>query len=98
MFAESEMSPERADGVAANPHGPLRKLKADENDIFNGRSNQFHDTSCLLSPKDEGQLAGAQEVRNERALSVYNRVQNKITGMITKINHNKRLSKSEFRA
>jgi len=42
----------------------MRKLKADENDIFN----------------DEGQPGGVQEVRNERALSVYNRVQNKITG------------------
>jgi serine/threonine-protein kinase mTOR len=30
--------------------------------------------------KDEGRLGGAQEVRNERALFVYNRVQNKITG------------------
>jgi len=63
--SESEMSPERADDrAAANPHGPLRKLKADENDIFN----------------DEGHPTGVQEVRNERALSVYNRVQNKITG------------------
>ena len=32
------------------------------------------------SKKDEGRLGGAQEVRNERALFVYNRVQNKITG------------------
>ncbi|OBZ74140.1 Phosphatidylinositol 3-kinase tor2 [Grifola frondosa] len=44
--------------VAAYPQGPSRKLKADENDIFNE----------------------AQEVRNERALFVYNRVQNKLTG------------------
>lgn len=29
---------------------------------------------------DEGQ-PGAQEVRNDRALAVYNRVQNKITGV-----------------
>jgi len=29
---------------------------------------------------DEGQPGGAQEVRNERALFVYNRVLNKITG------------------
>jgi FKBP12-rapamycin complex-associated protein len=50
--------------VAGHPQGPMRKLKADENDIFN----------------DEGQPGGVQEVRNERALSVYNRVQNKITG------------------
>ncbi|KAF8817420.1 phosphatidylinositol 3-kinase [Phlegmacium glaucopus] len=64
---EMETSPERAAEsarAAANPQGPTRKLKADENDIFN----------------DEGQLGGAQEVRNERALFVYNRVQNKITG------------------
>ena len=38
------------------------------------------DTSYLLFLKDEGRLGGAQEVRNERALFVYNRVQNKITG------------------
>jgi len=44
--------------VAGYPQGPLRKLKADENDIFNE----------------------AQEQRNERALGVYNRVQNKLTG------------------
>jgi len=44
--------------VANYPQGPLRKLKADENDIFNE----------------------AQEQRNERALGVYNRVQNKLTG------------------
>lgn len=29
---------------------------------------------------DEGHPGAAQEVRNERALAVYNRVQNKITG------------------
>jgi FKBP12-rapamycin complex-associated protein len=31
-------------------------------------------------PLDEGHPGGAQEVRNDRALAVYNRVQNKITG------------------
>ncbi|KDR80665.1 hypothetical protein GALMADRAFT_222261 [Galerina marginata CBS 339.88] len=64
---DAEMDPERAAElarVAGHPQGPMRKLKADENDIFN----------------DEGQPGGAQEVRNERALFVYNRVQNKITG------------------
>ncbi|PPQ67890.1 hypothetical protein CVT26_007090, partial [Gymnopilus dilepis] len=64
---DTEMDPERAAElarVAGHPQGPMRKLKADENDIFN----------------DEGQPGGAQEVRNERALFVYNRVQNKITG------------------
>ncbi|KAI0924480.1 hypothetical protein AcW2_005356 [Taiwanofungus camphoratus] len=44
--------------VAAYPQGYTRKLKADENDIFNE----------------------AEEVRNERALFVYNRVQHKLTG------------------
>ena len=85
------MSPERAAEsarAAANPQGPTRKLKADENDIFNGKWNQFHDAWCLLFQQDEGQL-GAQEVRNERALFVYNRVQNKITGKITKNKDNK---------
>ncbi|KAF4581337.1 phosphatidylinositol kinase- protein kinase tor1 [Pleurotus pulmonarius] len=50
--------------VAALPQGPTRKLKADENDIFN---------------ESIGGL-DAQEVRNERALAVYNRVQHKLTG------------------
>ncbi|KZT10185.1 atypical/PIKK/FRAP protein kinase [Laetiporus sulphureus 93-53] len=44
--------------AAQYPQGPIRKLKADENDIFNEH----------------------QEIRNERALQVYNRVQNKLTG------------------
>jgi FKBP12-rapamycin complex-associated protein len=38
--AESETDPDRAAElarVAAHPQGPTRKLKADENDIFNGR-------------------------------------------------------------
>lgn len=64
---ETETDPERAAElarVAAHPQAPTRKLKADENDIFN---------------ENEGQ-AGAQEVRNERALFVYNRVQHKLTG------------------
>ncbi|KAK2463572.1 hypothetical protein APHAL10511_004323 [Amanita phalloides] len=58
----AEADPDRAAElarVAAHPQGPTRKLKADENDIFN---------------------ADAGEIRNERALFVYNRVQNKLTG------------------
>lgn len=50
--------------MAAYPQAPTRKLKADESHIFN---------------EAEGQ-PGAQEVRNERALFVYNRVQHKLTG------------------
>ncbi|KAG5734545.1 Phosphatidylinositol 3-kinase tor2 [Termitomyces sp. T112] len=50
--------------AAAHPQAPIRKLKADENDIFNETEHQ----------------PGAQEVRNERALFVYNRVQHKLTG------------------
>ncbi|KDQ61375.1 hypothetical protein JAAARDRAFT_66505 [Jaapia argillacea MUCL 33604] len=51
--------------VTAYPQGPTRKLKADENDIFN---------------ETIGEPGAKQEVRNERALFVYNRVQNKLTG------------------
>ncbi|KAG6845015.1 hypothetical protein H0H87_001536 [Tephrocybe sp. NHM501043] len=64
---ESETDLDRSGDLsraAAHPQAPLRKLKADENDIFN---------------EAEGQ-PGAQEVRNERALFVYNRVQHKLTG------------------
>lgn len=52
--------------AAAYPQGPTRKLKADENDIFNEGTNE---------------LGAKQEVRNERALLVYNRVQHKLTGI-----------------
>lgn len=51
------------------PHGVRRKLKADENDIFNEGVGE------LGRPG-----ATKQEVRNERALFVYNRVQQKLTG------------------
>jgi FKBP12-rapamycin complex-associated protein len=51
--------------VAAYPQGPSRKLKADENDIFNEATDE---------------PGAKQEVRNERALLVYNRVQHKLTG------------------
>ena len=54
------MNPDRT-GDPAHPQAPTRRLKADENDIFNE----------------------AQEVRNERALAVYNRVQHKLTGEYT---------------
>ncbi|KAH7926057.1 FAT-domain-containing protein [Leucogyrophana mollusca] len=51
--------------VAAYPQGPTRKLRADENDIFN---------------EAIGESGTRQEIRNERALLVYNRVQHKLTG------------------
>jgi len=51
--------------AVAYPQGPTRKLKADENDIFN---------------ETLGDPGAKQEVRNERALAVYNRVQHKLTG------------------
>ncbi|KAI0792169.1 FAT-domain-containing protein [Abortiporus biennis] len=50
--------PEELSRATQYPQGPIRKLKADENDILNE----------------------AQEIRNERALFVYNRVQHKLTG------------------
>ncbi|KAJ7879902.1 phosphatidylinositol 3-kinase TOR1 [Mycena olivaceomarginata] len=50
--------------VAAYPQGPTRKLKADESHIFN----------------EAGVNPVAQEVRNSKALAVYNRVHNKLTG------------------
>ncbi|KAG6841465.1 hypothetical protein C0991_010890 [Blastosporella zonata] len=73
---ESETDIDRAADLsraAAHPQAPLRKLKADENDIFNDLR------SCHTTAEAEDQ-PGAQEVRNERALFVYNRVQHKLTG------------------
>lgn len=67
--------------VTAYPQGPTRKLKADENDILNGSFSlsifisYLHINTKLLLLATE-----AQENRNERALAVYNRVQNKLTG------------------
>jgi len=62
--SDSERAAELA-RAAAYPQGPMRKLKADENDIFN---------ETTIEP------GAKQEVRNERALLVYNRVQHKLTG------------------
>jgi FKBP12-rapamycin complex-associated protein len=56
---------QRPDHAAAYTQGPGRKLKADENEIFND---------------DVGDPGIRHEVMNERALSVYNRVQAKLTG------------------
>ncbi|GBE86637.1 Serine/threonine-protein kinase tor2 [Sparassis crispa] len=56
--ASTDAGREQLARVSAYPQGPIRKLKADENDIFKE----------------------AQEVRNERALFVYSRVQHKLTG------------------
>ncbi|KAJ7247605.1 atypical/PIKK/FRAP protein kinase [Mycena haematopus] len=50
--------------VAAHPQAPTRKLKADESHIFN---------EAAANPV-------AQEVRNSKALAVYNRVKNKLNG------------------
>ncbi len=64
------------------PQGPARKLKADENDIFNGTDCgipcglTFDTDYCTMS------LTDASEVRNERALAVYNRVQHKLSGSL----------------
>ncbi|KAI0825633.1 kinase-like domain-containing protein [Irpex lacteus] len=66
------MNPDRTSdmaGTAAHPGGFQRKMKADENDIFNGKDRR---TPHILNI--------ASEVRNERALAVYNRVQHKLSG------------------
>jgi len=47
------------------PQGPNRKVKADEKEIFNDGA---------------GEVGAKLEVRNDRALAVYNRVQNKLNG------------------
>jgi FKBP12-rapamycin complex-associated protein len=65
---DGETDPARAAELAkvsGYPQGPTRKLRADENDIFN---------------EVVGGPGARQEVRNERALLVYNRVQHKLTG------------------
>lgn len=80
------MDPDRAAElarVAAHPQGPQRKLKANENDIFNGTlllsvQNTFTDT--FFTPVETQGEPGAQEIRNERALFVFHRVQHKLTG------------------
>jgi serine/threonine-protein kinase mTOR len=63
--------------VSAHPQAPSRKLKADENEIFQRkpRALRRHEVILTISAEDED-----QEIRNDRALFVYNRVQNKLTG------------------
>lgn len=79
------MNPDRTSdmaGTAAHPGGFQRKMKADENDIFNGKGFSIPRKSTL----DTGYLTmlftDASEVRNERALAVYNRVQHKLSGSL----------------
>lgn len=58
-----------------------RRLRANENDIFNGIIFCYRLVVIFnLEPSEAAGEHGAQEVRNERALFVYNRVQNKLTG------------------
>ncbi|KAF9509645.1 hypothetical protein BS47DRAFT_139059 [Hydnum rufescens UP504] len=59
--------PERVGRIpkAAYAQGPNRKVKADEREIFN---------------EAVGDAGAKHEVRNDRALAVYNRVQNKLNG------------------
>jgi len=70
--------------VPDHPQPPIRKLKADENDIFNGSLTSLPPSAVIFMyhyiKTETGNQPGAQEVRNERALSVYSRVQNKLTG------------------
>jgi len=73
----AELRSQELTRVAAYPQGPLRKLKADENDIFNGKPGDY-----VVNQVTDGlpAFSEAPETRNERALAVYNRVQNKLTG------------------
>jgi serine/threonine-protein kinase mTOR len=68
--------------VTAHPQGVNKKLKADENEIFDGavflprfsRNSLNHEADAI------GDMAMRQEVRNDRAVAVYQRVQAKLTG------------------
>ena len=62
-------------GAAAHPRGPQRRPKADENEVFGGASCLCVRWNGLTYSRTEG-----EELRNEKALSVYNRVQSKLTG------------------
>ena len=69
-------------GVSVHSNEPSRRLTANENDILSGASLRvkygfflFPRANACSVPATE-----AQEVRNERALAVYNRVQHKLTG------------------
>ncbi|KAF5387292.1 hypothetical protein D9757_005800 [Collybiopsis confluens] len=74
--------------AAAHPQGPIRrKFRADENDIFGGVwPLPFHSSIFLRLEIDQvigSTIAGEQvirEVRNDRAVAVYERVQKKLTG------------------
>ena len=76
MLAGQDPARETTVRASAHPQGPTRKLKADENDIFNGMR-----TAPFIRLRYSLVTLERQEVRNERALFVYNRVQHKLTGM-----------------
>lgn len=60
--------------------GPMRQQRADENDIFNGMDVPMFGCQVIDPSVTVGRPGAKHEVRNERALFVYNRVQNKLTG------------------
>jgi len=77
-YCAAEMRSQELTRVTAYPQGPLRKLKADENDIFNGKGISL--VVRVANDPPPPAFPEAQETRNERALAVYNRVQHKLTG------------------
>lgn len=67
------------------PQGPNRKVKADEKEIFNGmppRSSIVDGLTERCTVEGAGEVGAKLEVRNDRALAVYNRVQNKLNGTV----------------
>lgn len=79
------MNPDRnANLVAVSVHSnePSRRLTANENDILNGIWFCKKKLVWVMLTRNV-HFVEAQEVRNERALAVYNRVQHKLTGTQT---------------
>lgn len=58
-------------------------MRADENVIFDGKSG-FHEPASVTNPErgleTAGETGATQEDINERALTVFNRVQRKLNG------------------
>ena len=68
--------------LGSTDDGPTRRAILNENEILDGKKTlpELGGSAEFLPPKDADAIGTNREVRNERALDVYNRVEAKLTG------------------